>query len=120
MPYAPNEEHQFLIKTATEVLDTMSRLPGMSGEENGAVSANTQVKMRDSARVLKISPRLLKLREAARPTVWIRLPRIRHPKHWDNIDQMVPLARNLCGCGHPLAGLQDWKKSWCKKDGRKY
>ena len=76
--------------TAAEVLDTISQLPGMSGEANDAVSAHAQVKMSDASRLLEIL-------ETDCPTVWIWLPR-NSPKHEDNID-----GAHLYG--HPLAGL---------------
>ena len=76
--------------TAAEVLDTISQLPGMSGEANNAVSAHALVKMSDASRLLEIL-------ETDCPTVWIWLPRNR-PKHEDNID-----GAHLYG--HPLAGL---------------
>ena len=65
--------------TAANVLDTTSRLPGLSGEVNDAVSAYTQVKMSDASRSHK-------RQETECPTVWMRLLRNRRPKHWDNID----------------------------------
>ena len=40
--------------TAVKVLDTISRLPGMSGEANDAVSAYTQVEMSDASRLLDL------------------------------------------------------------------
>ena len=43
--------------TAATVLDTISRLPGMSGEANDAVSAFTQVKMSDASRLLMFHER---------------------------------------------------------------
>ena len=68
--------------TAAKVLDTISRLPGMSVEANDAVFAHTQVTMSDASR-------LLKLLEAECPTVWVMLLRNRRPKHWDNIDDTM-------------------------------
>ena len=83
--------------TGDKVLDTITRLPGMSGKANAAVSAHTQVKISDASR-------LLELPETACPTFWIKLPRNRRPKHWDIIDDtMFPLERN--SYGHPLVGL---------------
>ena len=38
--------------TAAKVWDTMSRLPGMSGEANGAVSAHTQVEINVASSLL--------------------------------------------------------------------
>ena len=40
--------------SAAEVLDTISQLPGISGDANGAVSAYTQVKMSDAFRLLEV------------------------------------------------------------------
>ena len=104
--------------TAAEALDRISGLPGMSGEANDAVSACTQVRMSDAA-TTQASPRLLKLREAECPKVWVRLPRNRRPKHWDNIDDpMVPSERNLRGhpCGRDRMGKKTGRslvaRSW--------
>ena len=47
MQHSPNKEHQRL-------LNTISRLLGMSGEANDAVSAYTQVKISDASRALKL------------------------------------------------------------------
>ena len=86
--------------TAAKVPETVSRLPGMSGEVNDAISAYSEVKMSDASR-------LLKLPETDCPTDWIRLPRNRRPKHWSKIDDtMVQLERNQYR--HPLAG-QLWE-----------
>ena len=123
MAYAPNEEHQFLIKTATEVLDTMSRLPGMSGEASGAVSADTQVMMRDAARVLKCSQDYssfgkrhaqqfgLGYLEIVIRNIGIILTQW---SHWNAICVDVAIPWRDCN------GKEDWKKSWCKKVGRTY
>ena len=71
--------------------------PRVTGEAHDSVSAFAQVQMSDV-------PGLLKLPDTECPTVGIRLPRYRRPKHWDNVDEpMARLERNLCG--HPLAGL---------------
>ena len=53
--------------TAPKVLDTVSRLPGCSGQSSDAVSAETQVKFKDA-------PELLRLPEEDCPIIWIRLP----------------------------------------------
>ena len=75
----------------------------MSGKANDAVSAYTQGNMREALK-------LLKLLEAGCPTVWIRLPRNRHPKRWDTIeDPMVRLERNPYG--HRLVGLL-WERRY--------
>ena len=50
--------------TAAKVMDIISRLPGCDGQ----VSADTQVKMEDD-------PKLLKIPKSECPDIWIRLPR---------------------------------------------
>ena len=83
--------------TAAKIMDIISRLPGCDGEAADAVSAETQVKMEDAHKLLKIP-------KSERPDNWIRLPRHKWPKSWSSMeDPVVPLERNLYG--HPLAGL---------------
>ena len=82
---------------AAKFLDALARMPGNDGEANDAVSAYTQVLMKDAARLLKLPP-------ARCPETWIALPRNRRPAWWGNVtDPLVPLECNLYG--HPLAGL---------------
>ena len=72
-------------------------MPGNDGEANDAVSAYTQVFLKDAARLLKQG-------DTPCPDTWISLPRNRRPPSWDNVeDPAVPLECNLYG--HPLAGL---------------
>ena len=81
-------------------MNIISRLPGQAAD---AVSANTQVKMEDA-------PKLLKIPISECPDVWTRLPRHKWPKSWSSIeDPVVPLERNLYG--HPLAGLL-WERQF--------
>ena len=83
--------------TAAKVMDIISRLPGCAGQAADTVSANTQVKMEDA-------PKLLKIPKPECPDIWIRLPRHKWPKSWSSMeDSVVLLERNLYG--HPLAGL---------------
>ena len=83
--------------TAAKVMDIFSRLPGCAGHAADAVSAETQVKMEDA-------PKLLKIPKSECPDMWIRPPRHKCPKSCSSIrDPVVPLERNLYG--HPLAGL---------------
>ena len=90
---------------AAKFLDTIARMPGKSGESNDAVSAYTQVFMKEA-------PRLLKLDETQCPRTWISLPRSRRPTEWDKlVDPVIPLECNLDG--HPLAGLL-WERKWRK------
>ena len=81
----------------TKDMDIISRLPGCAGQAADAVSAETQVKMKDA-------PKLLKFPKSECPDIWIRLPRHKWPKSWPSMeDPVVPLERNLYG--HPLEGL---------------
>ena len=83
--------------TAAKVMDIISRLPGCAGQAADAASADTQVKMEDA-------PKLLKIPRSECPGIWIRLPPHKWPKSWSSMeDPVVPLERNLYG--HPLAGL---------------
>ena len=56
--------------TAAKVMDIISRLPGCAGQAGDAVSADTQVKMEDAQKLLKIH-------KSECPGIWIRLPRHR-------------------------------------------
>ena len=53
--------------TAAKVMDIISRLPGCAGKAADAVSAKTQVKMKDA-------PKLLKIPKSEFPNIRIRLP----------------------------------------------
>ena len=57
------------------------------------------------------APKLLKIPKSEEcPDVWIRLPKHKWPKSWNNIiDPVVPLERNLYG--HPLACLL-WERQF--------
>ena len=71
--------------TAAKVMDIVSRLPGCAGQAADAVSANTQVKMEDV-------PKLLKIPQSVCPDIRIRLPRHKWPKSWSSMeDPVVPL-----------------------------
>ena len=62
-----------------------------------AVSSDTQVKMENAHKLLKIP-------KSECPDIWIRLPRHKWPKSWSSMeDPVVLLERDLYG--HPLAGL---------------
>ena len=65
--------------TAAQVSDTISRLSGLVGETNDAVSACTQEKR-------KHAPRLLKLPATECSTIGMRLPRDRRPAIWRTIN----------------------------------
>ena len=81
--------------TAAKVMDIISRLPGCGGQAADAVSACTQVKMKDTHKLLK-NPK------SECPAIWIRLPRHKWPKSWSSMeDPVVPLERKLHG--HPLS-----------------
>ena len=79
------------------ILDLMQYLQNKVHQAADAVSAYAEVKIEDSAQLLKIP-------KSECPDIWIRLPRHKWPKSWSSMeDQVVPLERNLYG--HPLAGL---------------
>ena len=63
-------------------------------EAKDAASACTEVKMKDT-------PRLLNLPETERGTIWMRVPHNRRQSNWDSIDDPVV---------HSLAGLL-WKRT---------
>ena len=91
--------------TAANVMDSVSRLPGCSGQAADAVSACTHVKMEDASTLLKIP-------KSECPDIWICLPRHKWLKSWSSMeDPVVPLERNLYG--HPLAGLL-WERQFEK------
>ena len=91
--------------TAAKVKDIITRLPGCDGQATDAVSAYTQVKMKDS-------PLFLEIPKSGCPDIWIRLSRHNWPKSWSSVeDPVVPLERNLYG--HPLAGLL-WERQFEK------
>ena len=61
--------------TAAKIMDIISRLRGCAGQAADAVSAETQVQMKDA-------PKLLKIPKSECPDIWIRLPRHKWPKSW--------------------------------------
>ena len=78
-------------------MDIISGLPGCAGQVADAVSAKTQVRMKDV-------PKLFKVPKSECPDIWIRLPKHKWPKSWSTMeDPFVPLERNLYA--HSLAGL---------------
>ena len=79
--------------TAARIIDIISRLPGCDGQAADAVSANSQVKMEDAHKLLKIP-------KSECPDIRIRPPRHKWAKSWSSIeDPVVPVERNLDG--HP-------------------
>ena len=58
--------------TAAKVMDIISRLPGCAGQAADAVSAETQVKLEDD-------PKIMKIPKSECPDIWIRLPRHKWP-----------------------------------------
>ena len=54
--------------TAAQIMDIISRLLACARQAIDAVSANTQVKMEDTHKLLKIP-------KSECPDIWIRLPR---------------------------------------------
>ena len=91
--------------TAAKIMDIISRLPGCAGQAADAVSAETQVKMEDVHKLLKIP-------KWECSDIWIRLPRHKWLKSWaSKEDPVVPRERNLFG--HPVAGLL-WERQFQK------
>ena len=83
--------------TAAKNLDVVVKLLGCAGQASDAVSAYTQVEVEDD-------PTPLKLPKSECPDNWIRLPRYKWPRGWQNVEEpVVPFERNLCG--QSLAGL---------------
>ena len=64
--------------TAARVMDVIARPLDCTGQTADAVSANTQVKMEDA-------PKLLKITKSDCPEIWTRLPRHKWLKSWSNI-----------------------------------
>ena len=84
-------------------MDVIARLPDCDGQAADAVFANTQVKVEDASRLLRIP-------KPECPDIWIRLPKHKWPKSWSNIEHpVVPFGRNLYG--HPLAELL-WERQF--------
>ena len=103
--YSLNKGSSASQMTVAKVMDIISRLPGCAGQAANAISAYTQVKMKDA-------PKLLKIPNSECPDIRIRQPRHKWPESWSNMeDPVVPLERNLY-C-HPLAGLL-WERQ-CEK-----
>ena len=83
--------------TAAKIMDIISRLPGCDGQPADAVSAYTQVKMKDAHKLLKIH-------KLECPDISCRLPRHKWLTSWSSMeDPVVPLEWNLYG--NLLAGL---------------
>ena len=84
--------------SVAKVMDIISRLPGCAGQAADAVSAFTQVKMKDA-------PKLLKIPKSECPDMWIRLTRHEWPKSWSSMDSTQSFLLSEICMGHPLAGL---------------
>ena len=67
---------------AAKVMDVIARLPDCDGQAADAVSAYTQVKLKDA-------PRLLEIPKSECPDVWIRLPR--------QMDEIMGKHSRSCG-----------------------
>ena len=50
------------------------------------------------------APKLLRLLDAERPVIWIRIPRPRKTKSWENIPDLVVLLESKLH-GHPLSKI---------------
>ena len=86
--------------TAAKVMDVIARLLGCAGQPAYVVSAYTQVPWMTRRNCEETHSQSFQI---------IRLPRLKWPNSWSNIeDPVVPLERNLYG--HPFAGLW-WEKA---------
>ena len=91
--------------TVVKVIDVIARLPDCEGQAADAVSAYIQVKMEKKKTLQGCS-------KWECPDIWIRLPRNKWSKLWDNLEDPVDLLeRNLYG--HPLAGFL-WERQFEK------
>ena len=75
--------------TAAKIMDITSKLPGCAGQAADAVSAYTQVKMKDA-------PTLLKIPKSECPDIWIRLPKHKWPKSWSSWKTKLFLLSEIC------------------------
>ena len=91
--------------TAAKIMDFISGLPGCAGQAADAVSAYTQVKMKDAHKLLKIPSQNVQ----TFGFVYHDTNGQNHGPVWKT--QFVPLERNLYG--HPLAGLL-WERQFEK------
>ena len=88
--------------TAAKNLDVVAKVPGCAEQASDAVSACTQVEVEND-------PTPLKLPKSECPDKWIRLPRHKWPRGWQNIEEPVVLLERIF-CGQSLQGLL-----WVKK-----
>ncbi len=98
--------------TAAKIMDIISRLPGCDGQATNAVSACTQVKMKDAHKLLKIP-------KSEFPDIRIRPPRHEWPKSWSSMeDPVVPLEKNCTVilwqdyCGKGNLRKFHWNMGW--------
>ena len=85
---------------ATKFIDAIARMPGMDGEDSDAMSAYTQVELKNVSKFLGKGCEFV--------DTWVTLPRHLVPTEYQHLDSPVcPLLRNLYG--HKLAGLL-WQK----------
>ena len=85
---------------ATKFIDAIARMPGMDGEDSDAMSAHTQVELKNVSKFLGKGCQFI--------DAWVTLPRYLVPDEFQHLEFPVcPLCRNLYG--HKLAGLL-WQK----------
>ena len=87
--------------TAAKVSDVNSRLPDCAGEASDAVTQYTQLTMEDASK-------LLRSLEAECPVIWIRSPRSRSPKSWDNIPDLADIQGKSTKMGMLLHNSNKW------------
>ena len=101
--------------TAAKVMDVIARLPDCDGQAADAISADTQVKLEDA-------PRSLKIRKSACPEIWIRLPRHKLTKSKEILLTPLFLLRETFTETHLLTYCErgNSKKYCWNLDGKKY
>ena len=102
--------------TAAKIMDIISRLPGFDGQAADAVSAETQVKMKDAHKLLKIP-------KSECPDIWIRLPRHKWPKSWSSMEDPGRSSWTKSvwsSSGRTIVGKAIWEKSYWNMAGRKF
>ena len=81
--------------TAPKIMGVIVRLPGCDGQAADAVSAYTQVKLKDA-------PRLSKITKSECPDIWIRLPRHKCQNHGEKLKILWYLLNDTCMAFHYL------------------
>ena len=95
--------------------DTISQIPGMTGEARDAVSAYTQVNMVDASKSLQVP-------KAHCPDIWIRIPPCPRPKNPTNWTIMWFILQRIRSVTHwrAFSGKGNEKRCCSRMDWTKY